>query len=128
MSHFSKIKAELRDEECLLRALDDLGFEYEKNGTVRGFAGQTMRADVVIRQQGGYDLGFIREGEEFQMAADLWGLKLDKDRFLEQVKQRYACQVVLKQAQTEGFTIVEQEESEDGSIRIVCEKAEPVQA
>jgi len=27
MSHFSKIKAELRDEECLLRALDDLGFE-----------------------------------------------------------------------------------------------------
>ncbi len=124
MSHFSKIKVEIRDEECLLRALEDLGYRYQRNGEIRGFGGQRMRVDVAIPQEGGYDIGFLREGEEFRMVADLWGLKVDKDEFLQRVKQRYAYHVVLKQAKTQGFRVVEEQECEDGTIRLVCEREE----
>lgn len=124
MSHFSKIKIDIRDEECLLKALDDLGYRYQLGGEIRGFGGQRMRVDVAIPQEGGYDIGFIREGEEFRMVADLWGLEVNKDEFLKQVKQRYAYHVVLKQAKTQGFRIVEEQECEDGTIRLVCEKEE----
>lgn len=123
MSHFSKIQTELRDEERLREALDDLGLAYELGGKVGGFAGQQAEADIVIRQQGGYDIGFVREGDEYRMVADLWGLKVDKDEFLQQVVQRYAYRTVLAQARTEGFTVVGEEQMEDGSLRIVCERA-----
>ncbi len=124
MSHFSKIKAEIRDEECLLKALEDLGYPYQRDATIRGFGGQSMRVDVAVPQEGGYDIGFLREGEEFQMVADLWGLKVNKEEFLQRVQQRHAYHVVLKQAQTQGFTVVEEQECEDGSIRLVCEREE----
>lgn len=123
MSHFSKIRTELREEERLREALDDLGFKYELGGEVGGYAGQRTRADIVIRQEGGYDIGFVREGDTYKMVADLWGLKADKDKFLQQVTQRYAYRTVIGQARTEGFSVVDEEQLEDGSIRIVCERA-----
>ncbi len=128
MSHFSKIKAEIRDEECLLRALEDLGYRYQRGGEIRGFSGQRMRVDVAIPQEGGYDIGSLREGEEFRMVADLWGLKVDKDEFLQRVQQRYAYHVVLKQAKTQGFSVVEEQEGEDGTIQLVCEREEEAEA
>lgn len=124
MSHFSKIKVEIHDEECLLKALEDLGYRYQRNAEIRGFGGKRMRVDIALPQEGGYDIGFLREGKEFRMVADLWGLKVDKDEFLKQVKQRYAYHVVLKQAKTQGFTIVEERQEEDGTIRLVCEREE----
>lgn len=121
MSHFTKIRVEIRDEDCLLKALEDLGYEYCKNADIRGFGGQRMKVDIALPQEDGYDIGFLRKGEEFEMVADLWGLKVDEGEFLQRVKQRYAYQVVLKQAKTQGFTVVEEEEAEDGTIRLVCE-------
>jgi len=128
MSHFSKIKVKIHDEECLLKALDDLGYRYECGGEIRGFGGRRMRVDIAIPQEGGYDICFLREGEEFQMVADLWGLKVDKDEFIQQVNQRYAYHVVLKQAKTQGFKVVEEQQAEDGTIRLICEREEEVES
>ena len=128
MSHFTKIKVEIRDEGCLLKALEDLGYEYRKDADIRGFGGQRMRVDIALPMEGGYDIGFRRKGDGFEMVADLWGLKVDKDEFLKQVQQRYAYHTVLEQAKTQGFTVVEEQELEDGSIRLVCEREEEVAA
>lgn len=122
MSHFSKIETELTDEECLKKALADLGYRVELGGQIRGYHDQRTKADLVIRQEGGYDIGFLLQDGQFQMVADLWGLKVDKDEFLQRVKQRYAYHTVLDQAAAEQFTIVSQQELEDGSIRIVVER------
>jgi len=122
MSHFSKIETQLVDEECLKKALEDLGCAFEAGGQVRGYGGQKTRADLVIRQEAGYDIGFVRAGDRYEMVADLWGLKMDKDEFLQRVVQRYAYHAVMEQAATESFTVVSEEETEDGSIRIVCER------
>lgn len=122
MSHFTKIRTELRDEQCLLKALEDLGYRYHLDQQIRGWGGQRMRVRVAIPQPNGYDIGFQRKDEGFEMVADLWGLKVDKDQFLQQVHQRYAYHVILQQAQTEGFHIVGEEKLEDGSIRLVCER------
>ena len=112
----------MTDEQCLKKALEDLGFAYEAGGEVRGFAGLQTPADIVIRQEGGYDIGFVRRGDRYEMVADLWGLQVDKDEFLLQVMQRYAYHAVVEQAVKERFKIVTQEEMDDGSIRVVCER------
>jgi hypothetical protein len=122
VSHFTKIRTELRDEACLLKALDDLGYKYKLDEEIRGFGGQRMRVRVAIPMPRGYDIGFRQEDEGFQMVADLWGLELNKDQFLQQVHQRYAYHVVRQQAELEGFRIVGEERLEDGSIRLVCER------
>ena len=124
MSHFTKIKVDIRDEDCLLKALEDLGYGYVRDAEIRGFGGQKMRVDIALPQEGGYDIGFRRRDEGFEMVADLWGLKVDKDELLHKVQQRYAYHMVLTQAKTQGFTVVEETEAEDGSIRLVCEREE----
>ncbi|MCX7598586.1 MAG: DUF1257 domain-containing protein [Armatimonadetes bacterium] len=122
MSHFTKIRTELREEKYLLKALEDLGHRYLLDAEIRGWGGQRMRVRVAIPQPNGYDIGFKRQDEGFEMVADLWGLKVDKDQFLQQVQQRYAYHAILDQAQTEGFRIVSEERLDDGSIRLVCER------
>ena len=122
MSHFTKIETQLVDEENLQKALEDLGVPFERNAQVRGYAGQETRADFVVRQPNEYDVGFIRNGETFELVADDWGLKIDKDEFLNQVMQRYAYHAVVEQAKTEGFTQVREETTADGSIRLVYER------
>ncbi len=122
MSHFSKIKTELSDAECLKKALKDLGYQIKENSIVRGFGSLSTRADVVVTMPNGYDIGFRKRGDFFELVADLWGLSIDKDDFLNEVTQRYAMHVVIDKAMAEGFQIVNEEELEDGSIRIVCER------
>lgn len=122
MSHFTKIRTELREEKYLLKALEDLGHHYVLDEEIRGWGGQRMRVRVAIPQPNGYDIGFQQREGGFEMVADLWGLKVDKDQFLQQVQQRYAYHAILDQAQTEGFRVVSEERLEDGSIRLLCER------
>jgi hypothetical protein len=122
MSHFSRIRTELADIGLLKKSLEDLGYKIEEHAKVRGFGGQLTKAEIVVRMPNGYDLGFRKSGDTLELVADLWGLAVDKDEFLETVKQRYARNAVINQATQEGFQIVKEETLDDGSIRIVCER------
>ena len=59
MSHFSTVKTQLRKREPLLRALSDLGYNPKEEETlVRGFRGQTVKAEVAVAMNKGGDIGF----------------------------------------------------------------------
>lgn len=140
MSHFSRIATKVREMDKLKQALEELGHEVEEGpATVRGYRDQEVQADLVIRRPEGYDIGFRRGGgdEDIQargleeeeigdveMICDTWGLKIDEDEFLEAVMQRYAYNVIKEQATMDGLVLVEEEQQEDGSVRMVFEEAE----
>jgi Protein of unknown function (DUF1257) len=125
MSHFSQIKTQIRDLTALQSALTDIGVEWKAGPqSVRGYRGQTQVADVAIEQQNGYDVGFKWNGREYELVADLqyWQQPLTVEGFLNQITQRYAFHTVVNTTAQQGFQVTEQQQQQDGSIRLVLQR------
>jgi hypothetical protein len=125
MSHFSQIKTQIKDLTSLQSALSDLGVDWKAGPQqVRGYRGQTRQAEVAIEQANGYDIGFSWNGNEYELVADLqyWQQPLTVEGFLNQVTQRYAYHTVVKETARQGFQLAEQQQNQDGSIRLVLQR------
>lgn len=125
MSHFSQIKTQIRDLSSLQSALTDLGLTWKSGPQpVRGYRGQTQTAEIVIEQGNGYDIGFTRNQEQYELVADLqyWQQTLSVEGFLKQVTQRYAYHTVVQETARQGFELTEQQQNQDGSIRLVVQR------
>lgn len=125
MSHFSNIKTKIRNLDSLKSALQDLEIDWKNGpGIVRGYQGKTHQADLVVEQDNNYDFGFSWNGNEYELIADLryWQQPLTVDGFLRQVSQRYAYHTVVNETSNQGFSITEQENNQDGSIRLVVQR------
>ncbi len=82
MSHFTTIKVQIKNGEILHKTLQELGYTVETNTNVRGYQGIKTEAEYVIRQNNGYDLGFRRQGDNYELVADFWGAKIDQTNLL----------------------------------------------
>ena len=125
MSHFSNIKTQIRNLASLQAALTDLGIDWKSGPrSVRGYRGQTRSAEVVIEQKNDYDIGFSWNGKEYELVADLqyWQQSLSVDGFLNRVTQRYAYHTVMQETAKQGFQVAEQQQNQDGSIRLVVQR------
>jgi hypothetical protein len=125
MSHFSQIKTQIRNLNSLQAALSDLGIEWKSGPqAVRGYRGLTTTADVTIEQKNGYDIGFSWNGSAYELVADLqfWQQNWSVDRFLNKVTQRYAYHTIVKEGAHSGFQVAEQQQNEDGSVRLVLQR------
>jgi hypothetical protein len=125
MSHFTKIKTKLSDRQTLEKSLSDLNIEWEVNTSkVRGYNNQEHEAELVIRQSNTHDIGFAWNGKEYEMVTDLmfWDQKCSVNKFLNQVSQRYAFNLITKVSQEQSFQYAGVENQEDGSIRLLLRK------
>lgn len=125
MSHFSQIKTQLRNLPALQAALTDLDVSWKPGPqNVRGYRGQNRTAELVVEQNNGYDLGFSWNGNEYELVTDLgfWQQAWSVDRFLSKVTQRYAYHTVMHETAQKGFTVSEQQQNSDGSIRLVLQR------
>ncbi|MEL6440757.1 MAG: DUF1257 domain-containing protein [Cyanobacteria bacterium J06621_8] len=125
MSHFSNIKTKIRNLKFLKAALSDLDIDWKDGpAIVRGYRGQTCQADIVVEQSNNYDVGFAWNGNEYELVADLqyWAQPLTVEGFLKKVTQRYAYNTVVSETADQGFTVAEQLNKEDGSIRLVVQR------
>ena len=124
MSHFSTVKTQLRKKEFLKQALIDLGYlPNEGSNLVRGYRGQTVKAELTVEMNKGADIGFrwndSSKSYELVTDLDLWKQSIPVERFLAQVTQRYALNTVLDSTNQEGFQVAEQKQNLDGSIELV---------
>jgi hypothetical protein len=125
MSHFSQIKTQIRNLSSLQAALSDLGVDWKAGPCdVRGYRGQTQKAEIAIEQENGYDIGFAWNGSEYELVADLqyWRQQWTVDRFLSRLTQRYAYHTVVDESAQKGFQLTEQQQNPDGSIRLVLQR------
>ncbi|WP_320673952.1 DUF1257 domain-containing protein [Prochlorococcus sp. MIT 1341] len=124
MSHFSIIKTQLRKKEHLLAALRDLGMVAEaEEKLVRGYRGQTVKADLAVSVNKGSDIGFRWNSstDSYELVADLdlWSQPVPVERFLSKLTQQYALNTVLSATAEEGFAVEKQANNLDGSIELV---------
>lgn len=124
MSHFSQIKTQIRNLTSLQAALTDLEIDWNGSKMVRGYRGQTRNAEVTIEQENGYDVGFSWNGQEYELVADLeyWQQPWSLEGFLKKVTQRYAYHTVVNETARQGFQVTEQQQSKDGSIRLLVQR------
>ncbi len=123
MSHFTTVKTEIRDLETLKEALLELGYkDIVENDIVRGFMDNQTRADLVVKKKNGFDLGFKKSGNTYNLVADFYGTDENKNNFTKSLTQKYASCVIKNEAALTGFTIADEEVRQDGSIKIVLQK------
>jgi len=125
MSHFTKIKTKLYDKVTVEKSLSDLNIEWDSETTkIRGYNNQEQSAEIVIRQSNNHDIGFKWNGNEYELVADLmfWDQKYSVNKFLNQVNQRYAFNLITKVGDEQNFQYVEAENQQDGSIRLLLRK------
>ena len=91
---------------------------------IRGYGGQKTRVDIMIPTQNpGYDLGFRKAGDTYELVADWWGIKeIQPEPFLHQVQQRYAYQVVISRLTEQGFAVVDEETQADQTIHLTVRR------
>ncbi len=119
MSHFSTIKLQIKNGEILHQVLQELGYSVELNTKVRGYRGDSTYAEYVIRQNNGYDIGFRRQGEDYEIVSDFWGANINKTEFTNNISQKYAHKTLMGTVAEQGFNIEEEETLEDGTLRVV---------
>lgn len=122
MSHFTTIKVEIKNGELLHQVLEELGYQVECNVQVRGYQGDRTNAEYVIRQSNGYDLGFRRNGEDYELVADFWGARINRQEFINSIGQKYARKSLMAAVHLEGFNVEEEETLADGTVRVVVGK------
>lgn len=121
MSHFTRIRTQLRNVDVLKQAVQDLGYTV-REGVVRGYGGQVAKADLVVAINQSFDVGFTQENEHMVLVGDFWGLKMDRQEFLDKVTQKYAYLTIQAQAEEQGWQLVEEEVQADGSVRLVVQR------
>ena len=122
MSHFVKIRTQIREREHLVAALRDLHYQFQvgENLVVRGFADGTERAEVVVNTGSKYDIGFRRTADQYEVVADWWlehSTPIRQQTFLQDLSQRYAYNVTMAQAVKQDDLIFESEQTlENGDV------------
>ena len=125
MSHFTKIKTKLYDRVTIEKSLSDLNIEWESgSGIIRGYNNQKEPSEIVIRQNNNCDIGFQWNNNEYELVADLmfWDQTYSVDKFLNQVHQRYAFNLITKISKEQSLQFVETGNLKDGSIRLLLKR------
>ena len=127
MSHFSTIKTQLKEEEPLIKALDNLGYIInQEEKFVKGYRGKFTAVDISMNLPGDTKVGFKWDNNsstyELVTDLDLWKFELPVERFISKVTQMYAYQTIISKTKEDGYQIVEQKNQNDGSIELVLTK------
>ena len=127
MSHFSTIKTQLKKAEPLIKALNDLGYQINREEKfVKGYRGKFTAVDISMNLPGETKVGFKWDNNsnayELVTDLDLWKFELPVERFISKVTQMYAYETIISKTREDGYQIVEQKNQNDGSIELVLTK------
>ena len=127
MSHFSTIKTQLRESDPLIKALNNLGYIInQEENFVKGYRGKFTAVDISMNLPGETKVGFKWDNNsnayELVTDLDLWKFELPVERFISKVTQMYAYQTIISKTKEDGYQIVEEKNTNDGSIELVLTK------
>jgi hypothetical protein len=131
VSHFTKCELKMTNLAALKKALEDLKLQFQaadegQSVTVRGYRGDTLQAAIKI-DMGKYDIGVVANAEgTYDLTADWWGVEttrgVSEAEFKDQLSQKYQYHNVKMACEDKGYSVEEELNEEDGSIRLVVRK------
>lgn len=122
MSHFSRIKTQMVEQEYLVQALKDSGYPCEvgENLKIRGYGGQQIHVQIKVPAKFlSHDIGFRKAGQAYECVADWYTIRgVKQQQFLYQVTQRYAYHATRSKLEEQGFSMVSEEVEEGNRIHL----------
>ena len=121
MSHFTTIKTQIKDLDALRSASTELGLTLLQNTEARGYAGNSLKGDYVLRLKGPYDIALNRQPDSsYGLTADLWAGHVEKEvgQNYGRLLQLYAVHKATKEARKKGH-FVSRSQKQDGSSKLV---------
>ncbi len=125
MSHFTTIKTEIRDLDILKRTLADLKFKFQENGKIPGHQGRMENVDIAVGAEGYSCFGFKRSQERgsYEIRGLMEYLEDKKVKgMIREVLQEYAYRKILHETRKRGFSLIQEERVNPGSIKLVLRK------
>lgn len=133
MSHFTTIATQIVSAKHLVLALNDLGFaEVEVHATPQPLVGwlgdaRTTTAHVIIRKKfvgdASNDIGFTQsaKGTFDAIISDFDRVIYDR-KWLQKLTQRYAYHASCDLLSRQNFSLVEEQQEQDGTIRLTVRR------
>ncbi len=125
MSHFTRLKTKIVEKDFLLKALDELGHTVQHGGTqIRGYGGNRTTVEISIATGSpGYDIGFQKNGDVYELVADWWGIKdINQQEFVNSLHQRYAYHTTKTKLEEQGFSVTDEQQDNDGRIHLMLRR------
>ena len=125
MSHISVMKIAFADQDLLLQALADLGYETEQGGDLKITDGvKSVGVDFLVKVPYTESIGFRKGKNGWQLTADWFRVNLDRKKFENELKQRYAYLTVMRTLGEQGFLVTEEIKDEKQRIHIVLRRTD----
>ena len=121
MSHFTTIKTEIKDLDALRVAAEELGLALEANATARGYAGNQLPGDFVLRLKGPYDVAIHRQPTgTYELTCDWWDGHVAREvgEKFGKLLQLYGVHKAMREARRKGH-LVQRRAQANGSIKLV---------
>lgn len=132
MSHFTKVKTEIKSLTYLKKALESLGYKYiegslENPIVIDGYEGETTEVLMEIKTGCRYSVGVIKNSENsYELISDWWGLEtnlgIKQDDFVNSVMKQYAYNTVLDKVKEKGYSVVSEKLNNSKEIKMVVRK------
>ena len=127
MSHFSTIKTQLKEADPLIKALNNLGYTInQEEKFIKGYRGKFTAVDISMNLPSDTKVGFKwdKNSNAYELVTDLdlWKFEIPVERFISKVTQMYAYHTIIAKTNEDGYQIVEEKNTNDGSIELVLTK------
>jgi rubredoxin len=99
------LRTKITDKTTLIATLRDLGIAVKTEANIRGFEGQSVRADVVAVLEGDYDIGWQQNADgSYNLVANLYGIakKHNHTELVNAINQKYALIKTLSEIKRSG--------------------------
>lgn len=112
------------EKQHLIQALQSMGYTVEEGPLfIEGYGGSRHQVDIRVRMRSGYDIGFRKVGNQYQLIADWWGVRgISQKSFIQSLSQRYAYCATVQKLQQQGFEVVSEHTHQSGQVHVVLRR------
>lgn len=129
MSEYAVVQLAINDQDCLVKALEEMGYKCEVHDAPQpliGWLGDTrsQKANIIVRRKSIHsasnDIGFLKtaNGNYEMIISDFDRHAAHSKNFTEKLNQIYSKHRVIDRARQMGYTVTSQSVEQDGRLRI----------
>ena len=124
MSHLSKIKTKITDQEILKTTLNDLKLDWQEKTNTIDKEPNSIHLMINNMKDFTSEAHLSWDGHSYELIADsnTWQQKRLLDAILEKIHQKYAHNIIMHESIKQGFNNIDTNVLQDGSLRIVLER------
>lgn len=124
MSHFTYLKTRFQNLFYLEKALNKLSIITNHKQKILNENSSNLDINLVIPQSNGYDIEFIWNGKEYELAVDMsfWEQPYPVESFMDKISQQYAIELIIGETEKTGFQATECQQNSDGSNTLILER------